>query len=135
MHSTSAPSIPRNYFWNTVIEKLKLPLYCDYKYQVQSKRAYWHKVFLRPFFTTNKQANRNACDVAYAYITENLMTELQQLNNVAGQWNNTSEGDQSEDEDSNFEDEIPDLDGINRIPEGEPLVINDSVFNMDEEIS
>ena len=42
---------------------------------------------------------------------------------------------QSEDENSNFEDNILDLDVIDGIPEGESAAIDDGFFNIDEEMS
>ena len=67
---------------------------------------------------TNNQAKLDDCNADCAYIVKNLMTQLQQLDNVAQQRNKKSKGDQSEDKDSNFEDDILDPDGINEIPEG-----------------
>ena len=55
--------------------------------------------FSSPLLATNNQAKLDAGDTACAYILGNLMTDLQQLNNVAGQWNNKLEGNQSEDKD------------------------------------
>ena len=54
---------------------------------------------------------------------------------VIQRWNDRSYGDQSEDEDSNSEDNIPDPDWIKIVPKGEPLAINDGLSNMDEDIS
>jgi hypothetical protein len=64
------------------------------------------------------------------------MTELERLEDIAGQWNNELEEDQSEDNNSNNGAyDIPDPNEISGIPEREPLAVNDDVpSNMDEEM-
>jgi hypothetical protein len=62
------------------------------------------------------------------------MTELQHLDTVTGQWNNEYKGDQLEDEEANFADNILDLDGTDTTPEGGPSTINDGLSNMDAEM-
>jgi hypothetical protein len=75
-------------------------------------------------------------NTAGAYIVRNLVTELEQLDNISNQWNGEPKEDQSEDKDSNNGTrEIPDPNGISRILQGEPSAVNDNVpFNMDEEM-
>ena len=64
------------------------------------------------------------------------MTELKQLDSIAGMWNDKQEEDQSEGKVSNGADNMPELSEIRGIPEGEPSAVNDDgPFNMDEEMS
>ena len=58
------------------------------------------------------------------------MIELQQLDNSTIQWNDWFEDNQSENEDSNVEYNIPVQDGIDGIPEGEDATINDDLSNI-----
>ena len=63
------------------------------------------------------------------------MTKLQQLDINDLQLDDGSEDEQSEDKDFDLEDSILDPDGIDRIPEGESVAIDDGLSNIDEEMS
>ena len=56
-------------------------------------------LFSIPLLTTSNQAKQDACASACAYIVRNLMTELEQLEDVVDQWNNKHREDQSNDKD------------------------------------
>jgi hypothetical protein len=93
------------------------------------------KSFPSSICTTFCLAKLDACGAACAYIITNLMTDIQQLDNIDRQLDDGSEDDRSEDEDSNLEDGIRDPDGIDGIPEGEPAAIDDGSFKSDEDMS
>ena len=93
------------------------------------------KSFSSSLLTTNNQAKLDACNVACVYIVKNLMTGLQQLDDVDGRWNAESKDDQLKDGDSTSVDDTPDPNEIEGINKGEPFVINDGPSNMDEKMS
>jgi hypothetical protein len=93
------------------------------------------KLFSSPLLTNNNQAKQDTCNTACAYIVRNLMTKLEQLGNITGQWNDKPKEEQVEDKDSNSTDNISDLNEISRILEEEPSTVNDDIPSiMDEEI-
>ena len=106
-------------------------------HQVPGQRVNRQNAVYIPLLTTENQTKQDACASACAYIVENLMTELEQLSIIAGQWNNKPKDKKPVDNGSNNGvDDIPDPNKSIEILEGEPSAIKDDVpFNMDKEIS
>lgn len=92
------------------------------------------KSFLGPLFVTFCPAKLNACGTVCAYIVTNIVTKLQQLDNVTLQLDDGSDDDQLGDKDSNLEDDISGPEEIDRIPKGGPSAINDGSSDNDKEI-
>ena len=102
----------------------------------QANRLIVTALFSSPLLTNNNQAKQDACNTACAYIVRNRISKLEQLGNMTSQWNDGPKEEQSEDKDSNSTDDIPDLNEISRILEGEPSTVNNDIpSNIDEEVS
>ena len=134
MHPACTQTIPSEDNGNTGFENTTLPCIAMAVIECKTNKLNLTKSFSGPILATFCSETLDLCGVTRAYIITNFMTKLQRLDNNALQLHDGFEDNQSEDKDSNFNNNILDLDRINGIPAGEPSAIKDGLSNIDEEM-